>query len=161
MKRKKKPEAYPTPEVCPYCGDAVVFTSNAEIYGREYGNGKCYRCTNCDAYVSVHSGTAIPKGRLADRELRALKKEAHGLFDPIWQTDRRKRDVAYGWLAKQMGIPERECHFGWFDKEQTLLAISILKKATSEAATSKGGADQNPCIYSTTSPAVVKGGDSP
>ncbi len=127
MKRKNKPEAYPIPEVCPYCGGKVKFASNSVIYGREYGNGKCYTCTACDAYVSVHTGTNIPKGCLADKELRALKKEAHGLFDPIWQTGKRKRDVAYGWLALQMGIPENECYFGWFDKEQSLLAMSILK----------------------------------
>lgn len=28
------------PKVCRYCGSPVVFTSNAEIYGKEYGNGK-------------------------------------------------------------------------------------------------------------------------
>ena len=32
------------PTVCRYCGNPVVFTSNAEIYGKEYGNGKCFLC---------------------------------------------------------------------------------------------------------------------
>ncbi|RKN75029.1 zinc-finger-containing protein [Paenibacillus ginsengarvi] len=40
-------------------------------YGREYGNGRCYKCTNFDAYVGVHTGTMIPLGRLANSELRA------------------------------------------------------------------------------------------
>jgi len=33
-------EAIP-PTVCDYCGSPVVFGSNAEIYGKEYGNGLC------------------------------------------------------------------------------------------------------------------------
>lgn len=48
------------PKLCRYCGHEVVFTSNAEIYGKEYGNGKCYLCRNCGAFVGVHTGTDIP-----------------------------------------------------------------------------------------------------
>lgn len=48
------------PHICRYCGHEVVFTSNAEIYGKEYGNGKCYLCKNCGAFVGVHTGTDIP-----------------------------------------------------------------------------------------------------
>ncbi len=48
------------PKVCRYCGSPVVFTSNAEIYGKEYGNGKCYLCRKCKAFVGVHTGTDIP-----------------------------------------------------------------------------------------------------
>lgn len=48
------------PKVCRYCGSPVVFTSNAEIYGKEYGNDKCYLCRKCKAFVGVHTGTDIP-----------------------------------------------------------------------------------------------------
>lgn len=27
------------PTICRYCGSPVVYTSNAEIYGKEYGTG--------------------------------------------------------------------------------------------------------------------------
>ncbi|MCM3273768.1 zinc-finger-containing protein [Paenibacillus elgii] len=102
---------------------------NAVIYGREYGNGKCYKCTNCDAYVGVHTGTKIPLGRLADRELRDLKKECHALFDPVWKENKNiKREQAYGRLASVLGIPHEECHFGWFDKNMLHKAKVILLK---------------------------------
>ncbi|MNW54956.1 hypothetical protein D3C74_325870 [compost metagenome] len=120
---------YPIPKNCPYCSSSVVFTSNAAIYGKEYGNGRCYKCTSCDAYVGVHNGTNIPLGRLANRELRELKKECHSLFDPVWKTNKHiKREQAYGRLANVLGIPHVECHFGWFDKGMLHKALEILQQ---------------------------------
>lgn len=125
---RHKIQPYPIPTECPYCGEEVVFTSNKEIYGREYGNGKCYKCTKCDAYVGVHDGTEIPLGRLADKELRTLKMECHAVFDPLWQNGKQKRKEAYRELAEKLGIAEAECHFGWFDKEMLTKVIDLLKK---------------------------------
>jgi hypothetical protein len=117
---------YPIPTVCDYCGAQVIYTSNAEIYGREYGNGRCYKCTNCDAYVSVHDGTDIPKGRLADKELRELKQQCHVLFDPAWKKVKLPRRTAYQRLATLIGIPPGVCHFGWFGKDLLLKSLNIL-----------------------------------
>ena len=123
----KKVSAYPIPAVCNYCESDVVYTSNAEIYGREYGNGKCYKCTKCDAYVNVHNGTDIPMGRLANKELRELKKKCHFLFDPVWKNVRLTRSAAYQRLAKLIGIPPGECHFGWFDKDLLERSLEVLR----------------------------------
>lgn len=124
---------YPTPEVCPYCGWPVEFASNATIYGREYGNGKCYKCTNCDAYVGVHDGTKIPLGILANKEMRNIKRKGHAMFDWYWNKSinpkaRRKRWECYARLSIKLGIEVRECHFGWFGKERLLQAIAILEE---------------------------------
>jgi DNA-directed RNA polymerase subunit RPC12/RpoP len=73
--KEMKLDKYPIPTTCPYCNSKVICTSNAEIYGKEYGNGRCYKCTSCDAYVGVHDGTNIPLGRLANKQLRELKKK--------------------------------------------------------------------------------------
>ena len=120
---------YPIPIHCDYCGGVVIFTSNAAIYGREYGSGKCYKCTACDAYVGVHNGTEIPLGRLANKELRELKKQCHNLFDLAWKgrSKRITRAEAYKRLASLLGIPARECHFGWFDKDRLTRALEILQ----------------------------------
>jgi DNA-directed RNA polymerase subunit RPC12/RpoP len=120
-------DAYPKPISCPYCTGKVIYTSNAEIYGKEYGNGRCYKCVNCDAYVGVHDGTDIPLGRLANKELRELKKQCHTLFDPVWKQHKSiKRKQTYEQLAIALEIPIRECHFGWFDKDMLLKAKQIL-----------------------------------
>ncbi len=125
----KKINYYPIPTVCPYCNSPVIFTSNAAIYGKQYGNGMCYKCVNCDSYVGVHTGTNVPLGILANKELRKLKKECHALFDPIWQNNKNiKRTDAYKMLAKLLDIPISECHFGWFDKEMLCKAKEILSR---------------------------------
>ena len=119
---------YPIPTTCLYCKALVVFTGNEAIYGKKYGNGKCYKCTQCDSYVSVHSGTTIPMGRLANQELRNLKVQCHALFDPVWKNKGPvSRTQAYDWLAEILDIPQRECHFGWFDKAMLLHCLSILQ----------------------------------
>lgn len=38
---------------------------------------------------------------------------------------RQRRTRAYVWLAEQLGIPEAQCHFGWFD-EATLRRVLEL-----------------------------------
>ena len=105
------------PTICRYCGSPVVFTSNAEIYGREYGDGKCYLCRNCKAFVGVHPGTDTPLGTLANAELREWRK-------PLRITTRYK---AYGWLAEQLHISREYTHIGMFEKEECEETIRLSK----------------------------------
>ena len=124
-------DKYPVTKFCPYCGGVVIHTTNDYIYGRKYsknGNCNCYVCTICKASVGTHPDGVTPLGRLADRELKDLKMQAHALFDPIWKSRKKKRHEAYRDLARQLDIPVRECHFGWFGKEMLLRAITILQK---------------------------------
>lgn len=93
------------------------------IYGKSYG--KIYLCRDCNAYVGVHKGTDKPLGRLADKELRYWKKEAHAAFDPIWKNGAMYRGKAYLWLAEQMGLRTDETHIGMFDVEQCKKVVSI------------------------------------
>lgn len=124
------------PTVCNICGASVIFVSNSKIYGREYGSGKCYLCTNphCRAYVGTHEPRPQEAlGLLATAEMRDMKKKVHELFDERWKHEsnpgkrRIKRSESYKWLAKQMEIPVEECHFGYFDMEKLETAYRILK----------------------------------
>ena len=118
------------PTICRYCGSPVVYTSNAEIYGKEYGTGKCYLCRNCRAFVGVYPGTDTPLGTLANEELREWRKEAHFWFDRIWKKPTRitTRYNAYGYLAKKMGLPREETHIGMFEIEQCKKVIEFSKE---------------------------------
>ena len=42
------------PKTCNICGGEVIYTTNDKIYGKRYGSGYCYLCTNCGAYVGTH-----------------------------------------------------------------------------------------------------------
>ena len=133
-KSKTKIDVLPIPKTCRYCGNPVVYTSNSEIYGKEYGNGKCYLCRNCRAFVGVHTGTKIPLGTLADNKLRKARNEAHYCFDKLWKEPARimKRNEAYGWLAKQLGIEKEKTHIAWFEIEQCKKVIELVKKKLEE-----------------------------
>ncbi|QWL60679.1 hypothetical protein HQ400_21660 (plasmid) [Aeromonas jandaei] len=102
--------------ICPYCGERSVFTSSREVYsGRDFGPIYLCKCLPGWAYVGCHPGTVKPLGRLADKELRFWKKQAHAAFDPLWKGKHMKRGQAYGWLAEQLGIDKSDCHIGMFD----------------------------------------------
>lgn len=115
---------------CRYCGNDVVLTSNSEIYGREYGNGKCYLCRNCRAFVGVHTGTIIPLGTLANDELRKWRNKAHFYFDQLWKGETRQdtRYNIYGWLAKKMNLSREKTHIGMFEVEQCKKVIELAKE---------------------------------
>ena len=127
-KNKNNIDVLPIPKKCRYCGSTVILTSNAEIYGKEYGNGKCYLCINCRAYVGVHTGTNIPLGTLADKNLRTLRNTAHNLFDTLWKGKNKTmtRYNAYKWLSNKIGLKIEETHIGWFDEEQCKKVINLL-----------------------------------
>lgn len=121
--------------ICPYCGNKTEYVDSAVIYGKSYG--MIYLCKPCDAYVGVHRGSDKSLGRLANKELREAKKEAHyhfdkiaktGLINKIWNEfipDISNRNKAYLWLSKQMGIDKERCHIGMFDVEQCKKVIEI------------------------------------
>ncbi|MGN0464923.1 MAG: zinc-finger-containing protein [Lachnospiraceae bacterium] len=119
---------YPTK--CNLCGGKVIFTSNSIIYGKEYGSGKCYYCTECNAYVGTHKPRPREAlGILANKEMRELKKKCHLKFDKLWKGKRRAKDRRhnlYGRLAGELQIPLSQCHFGYFDTGMLLKALEVL-----------------------------------
>ena len=119
----------PIPTACPYCQSEPVLTSNAAIYGREYGDWPyAYLCPCCKAYVGLHPDTDLPLGTLADAELRAARKKAKSNFIRISKRLQLNRTDSYKWLSEATGIPSEKCHFGMFDLEHCQLAYSACKK---------------------------------
>ena len=103
---------------CPYCGADAIWRDSSIIYGQDYG--KVWICSNyptCDAYVGCHGGTKTSLGRMANAELRAWKKKAHTVFDPLWKYGAMSRTEAYKWLAAELTLTAPECHIGMFDVE--------------------------------------------
>ena len=117
------------PTRCDNCGSLNVrYTTNDEVYGKIYGNGGCYLCDDCKAYVGVHNTkNKKPLGRLATKELRELKMKCHSKFDPLWKKYGFKRQDCYGYLAYRLDLNFRETHFGWFDKEYLEKSLVILE----------------------------------
>lgn len=113
--------------LCDYCRKPAKFCDSKIVYGKS--RGMIYYCGDCNAYVGVHKGTDIPRGRMANAELRYWKREAHAAFDPLWQYGRFKgfRNVAYGWLARRMNLPMDKTHISLFDVAQCKKVVSICR----------------------------------
>lgn len=121
------------PTKCNICNGDVIYTSNKIIYGKEYGSGKCYLCTQCGAYVGTHKPR--PKealGILGNAQMRDMKMKCHELFDKQWKTEptlerqRYMRKRAYQRLADLLNIPLEICHFGYFDMDMLNRAYELL-----------------------------------
>lgn len=114
---------------CPYCSSEALLRAATFVYGPHTPyDGFYWVCSNwpeCDAYVGTHDGTYMPFGKLANKSLRVLRREAHNLFDPIWQGGGKlSRSDAYAELAKRMGQPE--VHMGEADEDQVQEIIKVL-----------------------------------
>ncbi|AMR06488.1 zinc-finger-containing protein [Bacillus thuringiensis] len=112
---------------CHNCGsEKVKKESNSIIYGREYGNGKCYYCHDCKANVGTHSN-GNPLGTLATKDVQILRKACHEIFDKLWRHERvASRGRLYTCLAERLRISSNECHFGMFQRERCLQALEII-----------------------------------
>lgn len=116
-------------EKCPYCSSLIQKVDSSIIYGKSYGMVYiCQRFPICDAYVGCHRRSGKPLGRLANKELRAWKVNAHDAFDPLWKSGDMTRTEAYSWLAGKMEMDERDCHIGMFDVKECREVVRIMKE---------------------------------
>lgn len=113
-------------KICPYCGSPTEFVDSTEIYGKSYG--MMYLCRECEAHVGVHKGTDKALGRLATKELRKKKHEAHEYFDQIWKLGFMSRNEAYDWLSGVLGIPPEYTHIGMFSELTCQSVINFSKQ---------------------------------
>lgn len=116
-----------TGKTCPYCGAPSVLTDSIEIYGVSYG--MIYLCRPCDAYCGTHkSDQTTALGRLANKELRFWKKQAHAAFDPLWKSGLMQRNDAYTWLSQKMETERDLTHIGMFDVDQCKRVVELSHK---------------------------------
>lgn len=119
-KRARNAAAAMAPRVviCDYCGRQAKLLTGREVYPHrpDLFRLRFYDCAPCDARVGCHEGTAEPKGRLANAELRRERQLAHKAFDPLWERrPKAVRLLAYSWLALALDIPVDRCHIAMMD----------------------------------------------
>ena len=88
----------------------------------------CSRYPACDSYVRVLPGTKIPVGTMANRELRALRNEAHRNFDQLHKRGLMSREDAYHWLASILAAPLGQAHIGYLGEDYCRQVIEESKK---------------------------------
>ena len=107
----------------PGCGG--MLTLKESKYGQFYGCDK-WATTGCSGSVGAHPD-ATPIGIPADKETKALRIEAHQLFDHLWQGGAISRKEVYLWLSDAMGMTTDEAHIGNFNAEQCRKLIRLRK----------------------------------
>jgi len=120
--------------LCPYCGKKTEYIDSKEIYNQNFG--LMYICRPCDAYVGTYSNDpTIALGRVAKKDLREARKEAHKYFDNLWQqrvasqevSEKEARDAAYSWLSKKMLKPREQAHIGMLNKSECKKVVDLCK----------------------------------
>ena len=102
---------------CPYCGSIAILRDASYVYGNKAKDGKLYVCSHfpqCNSYVGVHPGTTNAKGKLANKELRQKRIQAHRVFDQIWLNHIFTKSEAYRWIADKFCLTAKEAHIGEF-----------------------------------------------
>lgn len=115
---------------CPYCGAHAVLQKGSFVYGEKSKEEYLYVCSNypgCDSYVGVHSGTKIPKGTLANAELRNKRIKTHKIFDQVWKSNLMTKKEAYRWMTYVLGLSFEMGHIGKFSEYRCDELINICK----------------------------------
>lgn len=91
-----------------------------------------------EAYIDRAAMMAAPGSELARARIAA-----HAAFDPLWQSGKFSRGVAYEWLASELGIPVTACHMVLMDVAmcQRVVAICAAHPACKQAAFDVAAAD--------------------
>jgi len=104
---------------CPYCGRTAVLRDASYVYGDKAIERYVYVCSRypaCNSYVGVHENTLLPKGTLANGDLRSKRISAHKAFDLIWKTGIMKKAEAYRWMQYKFGLTSQQAHIGLFSE---------------------------------------------
>lgn len=132
MKNKKKRKGVTNyAPRCPYCGSTTVYRSATGIYIDNPDDVMLYVCKNypaCDAYIRTQKGTAIPIGEMANGKLRALRTDAHRLFNQLYLKGYMPKQTAYGWLSSVLCVPQEKAHIAQLSELQCELVIRETKK---------------------------------
>ena len=119
---------------CPYCQKkAELHMDSSIVYRKNYGPIYLCQCYPfCDSYVGCHPDSTAPLGRLANKQLRYWKKQAHKYFDVLWKEDKMKRSDAYKWLSEKLDIPGKRTHIGMFDVKTCKTVVELCKPYSNE-----------------------------
>ena len=117
--------------LCPYCKNYTELLDSQVVYQVSYG--PMFICQPCKAWVGTHKMGDISLGRLANKELRSAKINAHNHFDKLWKgikehhhkERQEKRTTEYKWLSQEMKTESEYTHIGMFDVEQCKKVVAL------------------------------------
>jgi hypothetical protein len=114
--------------ICPACQIPTQLTTLGAVANVDAKKGQqpIWHCDGCGARVGCHPGTTVALGTPANAPLRAARAKVHAAFDPLWRSDKRRRDAAYAWLAAGLGLTAQQCHIGNFSLGDCEKALAFI-----------------------------------
>ena len=131
MKMKHKKKRPDSAIRCPTCGSTMILRSADGIYRDNPDHTMLYVCKHypeCDTYMRTYPGTGIPMGMPANRELRALRIEAHRYFDQLYLGGIMSKKDAYLWLAELLQVPLSQAHISFLGEYYCRKVMEESKK---------------------------------
>lgn len=110
--------AKPIP-ICPRCGQPATRC--------ETPTGLKNRCEPCGLWSRGSKPLRDEAGHLAERDRITARRNAHAVFDRLWLEGHLQREVAYVWLAQELGIERDLCHMSLMDTETAQHALKAAK----------------------------------
>ncbi len=83
-----------------------------------------YVCLQCRASL-IANKYGQPLGSPTTKDVRRLRMRAHIAFDQLWKSGDVTRSSAQRWIANELGIPFRRCHFGYMNRQQLEVVIDL------------------------------------
>lgn len=117
-KKKQKPEQIRVR--CQYCGRMARLHPASYVYGSNNLDSESYLYVcdgypdDCDAYVGAHKKSLLPKGELADGQLRNKRILAHRALNTILKEGGMTRKSAYIWLQNKLCLQKKDMHIAKF-----------------------------------------------
>ena len=120
---------------CDYCKKEAKKVTGKQVYPtrEDLWTKQFYICEACDARVGCHDD-GEPFGRMANKELRMAKMEAHEWFDAVWKEGYMSRSKAYKWLSKELKLAEDKCHIGMFDLKTCKKVVKVCESQSFKGA---------------------------
>jgi hypothetical protein len=94
----------------PGCG-ALLVLRESERFEKPFYGCSAWPQTRCAGTHGAHPDGS-PLGIPADQGTKAARVRAHDAFDAMWKGMGMRRDDAYRWLSKQLGLTAEEAHIG-------------------------------------------------
>lgn len=96
-----------------------------------------YSCPKCSATL-IADEHGRPRGIPGTKEDRRWRRQAHTVFDRIWRSGTVTRSAAQRWLAKELRIPVKDCHFSY-------MRVKTLRRVVQLCDAVQNGDRAGPC----------------
>ena len=116
---------------CPYCGAQAFIRPASVVHGESARESHLYVCSRypeCDSYVGVHQKSMLPKGTLANGDLRHKRIIAHKAFNQFWTSGLMSKWQAYKWMQAKLGLNSEQAHIGKFSEFMCDELISLCSQ---------------------------------